>query len=52
MEIYINVLQNLIELYNTLPPDSTCRVVAKGILENPNRPLDPSDQHDQFWFHI
>lgn len=36
----MNVLQNLIELYNTLPLDSTYRVVAKGILENLNRMRD------------
>ena len=30
----MNVLQNLMELYNQLPADSTYRVVAKGILEN------------------
>lgn len=32
----MNVLQNLMELYNQLPPDSTYRVVIKGILENMN----------------
>ncbi len=36
----MNVLQNLIELYNTLPLDSTYRAVAKGILENLNRMRD------------
>ena len=30
----MNVLQNLMELYNQLPQDSTYRVVIKGILEN------------------
>lgn len=30
----MNVLQNLIELYNSLPLDSTYRIVIKGILEN------------------
>lgn len=30
----MNVLQNLMELYNSLPMESTYRVVAKGILEN------------------
>jgi len=30
----MNVLQNLVELYNQLPFDSTYRVVVKGILEN------------------
>lgn len=30
----MNVLQNLMELYNSLPIDSTYRAVAKGILEN------------------
>ncbi len=30
----MNVLQNLVELYNHLPLDSTYRAVAKGILEN------------------
>jgi DNA-binding MurR/RpiR family transcriptional regulator len=33
----MNVLQNLMELYNKLPIDSTYRSVAKGILENLNR---------------
>lgn len=33
----MNVLQNLTELYNHLPVDSTYREVAKGILENLNR---------------
>lgn len=36
----MNVLQNLIELYNTLPLDSTYRVVAKGILENLSKMRD------------
>lgn len=30
----MNILQNLLELYNHLAPDSTYRVVVKGILEN------------------
>lgn len=30
----MNILQNLLELYNHLSPDSTYRTVAKGILEN------------------
>ena len=33
----MNVLQNLTELYNTLPVDSTYRSVAKGILDNLGR---------------
>ncbi|MCF0134445.1 MAG: MurR/RpiR family transcriptional regulator [Blautia sp.] len=33
----MNVLQNLTELYNTLPYDSTYRSVAKGILDNLGR---------------
>ncbi len=36
----MNVLQNLIELYNTLPSDSTYRAVAEGILKNLNRMRD------------
>lgn len=30
----MNILQNLLELYNHLSPDSTYRTVVKGILEN------------------
>lgn len=33
-EKIVNILQNLLELYNHLSPDSTYRVVVKGILEN------------------
>ncbi|MCF0132326.1 MAG: MurR/RpiR family transcriptional regulator [Bacteroidaceae bacterium] len=33
----MNVLQNLTEIYNTLPCDSTYREVAKGILDNLGR---------------
>ncbi len=33
----MNVLQNLLELYNHLPLDSTYRVVVQGILENLDR---------------
>ena len=36
----LNVLQNLLELYNQLPSDSTYRVVIKGILENMNFAAD------------
>ena len=36
----MNVLQNLTELYNTLPLDSTYRDVAKGILENLSKMRD------------
>ncbi len=36
----MNVLQNLMELYNQLPLDSTYRIVAKGILENLDKVSD------------
>lgn len=36
----MNVLQNLMELYNQLPLDSTYRVVVRGILENMDAAAD------------